>query len=146
MNEFRGPEVKEANDKAALVADGRRFLLMKQPDCCLAPLPDELGRAVVMVEAGLASGHAVVVAESGTTVTSARAAEMLGVSRPMVARWITEELLADAPVETLLELEGEELDLELRVGQVSCSLRRALRASKSRSAYSRCSHSSLRMT
>ena len=91
-------EAHDAQDKAALVAEGRASLLMKTPDGALAPLPEELGRALVAVAAGLASGLAVVVTESSTAVTPATAAEMLGVSRPMVTRWIAEGLLADVPV------------------------------------------------
>jgi excisionase family DNA binding protein len=38
------------------------------------------------------------VAESSDTVTPTTAAEMLGVSRPIVTRWIAEGLLPDVPV------------------------------------------------
>lgn len=92
------PESKEEHDQAALVAEGHTPLLMRTPDGSLAPLPAELGRVVVVAAASLASGHAVVVAESAATVTTTKAAEMLGVSRPMVTRWIAEGMLPDVPV------------------------------------------------
>lgn len=92
------PEAKELHESAALVAEGRAPLLMESPDGTLAPLPEELGRAFMVLAAGLASGNAMVVAESGSTVSPIAAAEMLGVSRPMVTRWIAEGLLADVPV------------------------------------------------
>lgn len=92
------PEATEAHDKAALVAQGRSALLMRTPDGNLTPLPEELGRAVLALAAGLASGNAVVVAESHSMVSPTTAAEMLGVSRPIVTRWIADGLLTDVPV------------------------------------------------
>jgi hypothetical protein len=46
------PEATEAYDLAALVAAGGTSLLMKMPDGVLAPLPDELGRALVAGSGG----------------------------------------------------------------------------------------------
>jgi excisionase family DNA binding protein len=92
------PEAKEAHDQALLVAEGRTHLLMETPDGRVTQLPTVLDHAVKVLAAGLANGRAVLVADDGSTVSPTTAATLLGVSRPMVTRWITEGLLPDLPV------------------------------------------------
>jgi excisionase family DNA binding protein len=92
------PQAKEAFDKAALVAEGHTILLMQAPDGSVTQLPDALVSAFIALAAGLATGNAVLVAESDSTVSPTAAADMLGVSRPMITRWIAEGLLTDVPV------------------------------------------------
>jgi len=75
-------------------------VVIRGPDGAEAHVPEVLGRVIRTAAASLAEGRAVVVAESGASVSPAEAARMLAVSRPMVTKWIADGLLADAPVGT----------------------------------------------
>jgi excisionase family DNA binding protein len=61
-------------------------------------VPEQLGEAIKAVVRSMAEGRSVVVADSEATVSPTTAAQMLGVSRPLVTRWIAEGLLTDSPV------------------------------------------------
>jgi excisionase family DNA binding protein len=92
------PEAKVARDQAQLVAEGRVRLLLRTPDgqeIAVDPVFDSVVHAVV---GPLADGRTVLVAGNDATVATTEAARMLGVSRPMVTRWIAEGLLVDVPV------------------------------------------------
>ena len=95
-----GLDATDAREQACLIADGRVVVILRDPDGTERPLPEVLGAAVQSVAEGLAEGQAVMISGADNLVSPAAAAQMLGVSRPMVGRWIAEGLLADVPVGT----------------------------------------------
>jgi excisionase family DNA binding protein len=94
------PEAKDDRDTVALVAQRRAVLLIETPDGHMEQLPAVLDGAVRLVAEGLASGKTMLVADASASasVSPTGAAQLLGVSRPMVTRWIGEGLLPDVPV------------------------------------------------
>lgn len=76
---------------AAVVAatePGRGRLIVQLPDGSVVPVPRVLARAWRAVAAELTSGGTVIVLPAERLLTPAEAAELLGVSRPYVARLI----------------------------------------------------------
>jgi excisionase family DNA binding protein len=78
-------------DQPALAAAGRMVpdqveVILRAADGSESVLPVELVRILIASAGELASGHAVTVLASETRLTPAEAAELLGLSRPFVAR------------------------------------------------------------
>lgn len=91
-------EVGEGEKQVRSVAEGRGDLVIRTSDGVETAVGPLLSRALRTVAASLAEGRAVIVADASATVSPAEASRMLGVSRPLVTRWIAEGLLADSPV------------------------------------------------
>ncbi|MHB1710814.1 MAG: helix-turn-helix domain-containing protein [Acidimicrobiales bacterium] len=92
------PNAEEDRRQARLVSEGAVVVLVRTSDGVERQLSDVLGAAVQSVAEGLVEGHSVLISCADEAVSPATAAQMLGVSRPMVGRWLSEGLLADVPV------------------------------------------------
>ncbi len=80
------PSHREALSATSRMAAGEGEVILRSADGSEQPLPAELVRILVASADELASGHAVTVLASEVRLTPAEAAEMLGLSRPFVAR------------------------------------------------------------
>jgi hypothetical protein len=80
------------------VADGEVTVMLRAADGTESPAPDALGAIVRSVAGSLAAGRRVWVTDEAAMVSPTVAAQMLGVSRPMVTKWVEEGLLDDDPV------------------------------------------------
>ncbi|MER5761552.1 helix-turn-helix domain-containing protein [Streptomyces sp. NPDC002082] len=80
------PEIQDALAKAGGVVPGEVEVILRSADGSESVLPQELVRILAASAGELAIGHAVTVLAAETHLTPAEAAELLGLSRPFVAR------------------------------------------------------------
>lgn len=80
------PEIQDALAKAGRVVPGEVYVILRSADGSESVLPEELVRILAASAGELAIGHAVTVLAAETHLTPAEAAELLGLSRPFVAR------------------------------------------------------------
>ncbi|MFJ7272581.1 helix-turn-helix domain-containing protein [Streptomyces sp. NPDC099050] len=80
------PEIQDALAKAGQVVPGEVDVIVRSADGSECVLPEELVRILAASAGELAIGHAVTVLAAETHLTPAEAAELLGLSRPFVAR------------------------------------------------------------
>jgi excisionase family DNA binding protein len=87
----------EARGQALAVAAGKIRLVGVTPAGEEVKVAPALEEAFVVTASGLGEGHPMVVL-AADSASPTQAAKMLGVSRPMVTRWIAEGRLPDVPV------------------------------------------------
>ncbi|WP_327306218.1 helix-turn-helix domain-containing protein [Streptomyces sp. NBC_01298] len=80
------PEIQEALTKSVRLVPGEVDVILRSADGSESVLPQELVRILAASAGELASGHAVTVLAAETHLTPTEAAELLGLSRPFVAR------------------------------------------------------------
>ncbi|MFZ3498316.1 helix-turn-helix domain-containing protein [Streptomyces sp. 5.8] len=80
------PEIQDALAKAGRMIPGEVDVILRSADGSESVLPQELVRILAASASELAIGHAVTVLAAETHLTPAEAAELLGLSRPFVAR------------------------------------------------------------
>jgi hypothetical protein len=91
---------ESVSEQVQQVADGKVTLVLRSPDGTESPVDEVLGELITMASGIFATGRSVLVSDASASVSPTVAAQILGVSRPMVTRWMGEGLLEDAPVGT----------------------------------------------
>ncbi|MCZ7627675.1 MAG: helix-turn-helix domain-containing protein [Microthrixaceae bacterium] len=84
-------ERESAAEVARAVRGRRRSFTLVLPDGTSVPLPGALVEVLRASAGEMADGHAVTVLPSEVSLTPAEAAELLGLSRPFVARLLDED-------------------------------------------------------
>jgi excisionase family DNA binding protein len=67
-----------------------RYVLTEPNSDDRIELPEEVSRLLAHVTAAMSDGHAITIAPRSTTLTTGQAAELLGVSRPTVIKFLDE--------------------------------------------------------
>lgn len=80
------PEIQDALAKAGRMVPGEVEVILRAADGSESVLPQELVRILAASAGELAIGHTVTVLAAETELTPAETAELLGLSRPFVAR------------------------------------------------------------